>query len=67
MSECYFKVQYRGSEHEDWKDDNLKNASLEIAAARVEKARAAKIFRGASWRIVRRTDESVPRETWPVA
>ncbi len=55
----YFVVQYRPTAHDPWKDDNLAHVNLERAVARLERASSAKIYKGAQWRIVKRTDTEI--------
>jgi len=55
-----FLVQYRVNEHEKWTDDTCRFApSAEPAKARAVKCRESKIFRGAQFRIIKRTDVEV--------
>lgn len=59
MNDIYYVIQYRTCGHDDWKDDNVRPGNIEGAKARIERCRSAKIFKGAQWRIVKRTDEPV--------
>jgi len=55
MNETYL-VQYRASEHESWKDDTMRFQAPDGAVKRVEMCRASKIFRGAQFQVIQRTD-----------
>lgn len=52
-----YLVQYRLNAHEDWKDDTKRSSTPLPSKDRRNCCADAKIFRGAEFRIIKRTDE----------